>query len=41
MPDKARILMQVVAYEAEATLAQVLDRIPDDVRDNPPPLTAK
>ena len=31
MPDKARILILVVAYEAEATLAEVLDRIPDDV----------
>lgn len=31
MPDKARILILVVAYEAESTLARVLERIPDGV----------
>jgi glycosyltransferase involved in cell wall biosynthesis len=33
-PASSRVLVLVVAYEAEATLAQVLDRIPDGVWDH-------
>lgn len=34
MPSSSRILVLVVAYEAESTLAKVLDRIPDAVWDH-------
>ena len=34
MPAPSRILVLVVAYEAESTLTQVLDRIPDAVWDH-------
>jgi glycosyltransferase involved in cell wall biosynthesis len=30
--DKPRIMVHVVAYNAEATLARTLDRIPHEVR---------
>lgn len=34
MPDKPRVLILVVAYEAESTLAPVLERIPEEVFDH-------
>lgn len=34
MPDKARVLILVVAYEAETTLVQVLERVPEEVFDH-------